>query len=141
MKITQEEKLKAREVAEKYGLKFIILHGSYATGKIHPGSDLDVAILGESKIVLDQYLAIHGALADIFGDNKERELDLKDLWGADPLFKYYVLRDSLLFYGNITEFNEFKAYVFRQFDLLQDILQLEETLIKKQNKLLCQSYA
>lgn len=136
IELNQKQKEELKKIAEKYGLKFVIVHGSYATGKIRKGSDLDIAILGKQELEFSVILEIHGKLANIFGDNRERELDLKELHRADPLFRYYVIRDGLLLHGNITEFNEFKAYAIRDFELSQDIFKLEEILVKKQNKLL-----
>ena len=32
------------EIAEKYGLDFIVLFGSQATGRTHPKSDVDIGL-------------------------------------------------------------------------------------------------
>ena len=45
-KLDDKQNGELKATAEKYGLKFVIAHGSYATGKEHKGSDLDIAILG-----------------------------------------------------------------------------------------------
>lgn len=141
MEITHEEKIKLAKVAEKHGLKFIIVHGSYATGKEHKGSDLDIAVLGIKEIPFHEQLELHGALADIFGDNETRELDLKALNNTDALFRYLVVLGGVLLYGNNADYEEFKAYARRDFELSKDLFNLEELLVKKQNKLLHRAYA
>lgn len=136
MELTVEEKEGVEKIGRSHNLRFIILHGSYAKGTPRRGSDLDIAILGQKRIELDELLEIHGELGDIFGDNEERELDVKSLYGADLLLRYYVARDGTLLYGDETEFNEYKAYAGRVFADSEKLFRLEEILVKKQNKLL-----
>ena len=119
MQLTQEQQQKIEEVGRKYRLKFILLHGSYATDKIRKGSDL----------------------AEIFGDDPQRELDIKSLHKADPLFCYQVAKDSQLLYGDLTDFNEFKAYAFSNYFDSKDLFHLEKILVKKFQNYLNQKYA
>jgi predicted nucleotidyltransferase len=74
MHLTQGQQQKIEEVGRKYSLKFILLHGSYATNKMKAGSDLDIALLGEKSIEFEELLALYSDFADIFGDNPQREL-------------------------------------------------------------------
>ena len=138
MDITQEQKEELKKIGDSHNLKFIILHGSYAKGTPHKGSDLDIAILGNKRIPFDTILQIHGELSDIFGDNEERELDLKSLYRADLLLRYYVTRDGILLYGDRTEFNEFKTYARHVFEDAQRLFHLEEQILKRQNRLILQ---
>ena len=131
MRLTQEQQQKIEEVGRKYRLKFILLHGSYATGKVKSGSDLDIALLGEKLIEFEELVAIYSGLAEIFGDNPQRELDIKSLHKADPLFRYQVAKDSQLLYGDLTDFNEFKAYAFSNYFDSKDLFHLEKILIQK----------
>ncbi len=131
--LSQEQKNQLQEIGEKFNLRFIVVHGSYAKGVPHQGSDLDVAVLGYQFIPIDVLLELHGLIAGVFGDNRERELDLKSLHGADPLFRHLVVRDGVLLYGDETDFNEFKTYAMRSFDDARKLFRLEEALIKKQN--------
>ena len=62
MRLTEEQQQKIEEVGRKYRLKFILLHGSYATNKIRRGSDLDIALLGEKPIEFEELLAISTCL-------------------------------------------------------------------------------
>jgi predicted nucleotidyltransferase len=141
MNLTEEQQQKIEEVGRKYSLKFILLHGSYATNKIRRDSDLDIALLGEKPIEFDELLAIYSDLSEIFGDNPQRELDIKSLHKADPLFCYQVTKDSQLLYGDLTDFNEFKAYAFSNYFDSKDLFHLERILIQKFQTYLNQKYA
>jgi predicted nucleotidyltransferase len=140
MHLTQEQQQKIEEVGRKYCLKFILLHGSYATDKMKTGSDLDIALLGEKPIEFEELLAIHSDLEEIFGDDPQRELDIKSLHKTDPLFCYQVAKDSQLLYGDFTDFNEFKAYAFSNYFDSKDLFHLEKILIQKFQNYLNQKY-
>jgi len=141
MHLTQEQQQKIEEVSRNHSLRFILLHGSYVTGKIKIGSDLDIALLGGKPIEFEELLAIYSDLAEIFGDNPQRELDVKSLHKADPLFCYQVVKDSQLLYGDLTDFNEFKAYAFSNYYDSKDLFHLEKILIQKFQNYLNQKYA
>jgi predicted nucleotidyltransferase len=141
MRLTEEQQQKIEEVGMKYRLRFILLHGSYATNKIRRDSDLDIALLGEKPIEFDELLAIYSDLSEIFGDNPQRELDIKSLHKADPLFCYQVSKDSQLLYGDLTDFNEFRAYAFSNYFDSKDLFHLERILIQKFQTYLNQKYA
>ena len=140
MRLTEEQQKKVEEVGRKYRLKFILLHGSYATNKIRKGSDLDIALRGEKPIEFEELLSIYSDLAEIFGDDPQRELDIKSLHKADPLFCYQVAKDSQLLYGDITDFNELKAYAFSNYFDSKDLFHLEKILIQKFQNYLNQKY-
>jgi len=140
MHLTQEQQQKVEEVGRKYRLKFILLHGSYATNKMKKGSDLDIALLGEKRIEFEELLALYSDLEEIFGDDPQRELDIKSLHKADPLFCYQVAKDSQLLYGDTTDFNEFKAYAFSNYFDSKDLFHLEKILIQKFQNYLNQKY-
>ena len=123
-------------VVRKYGLRFAILHGSYATGHTHKGSDLDIAVLGIRELDYRKYLSLHGEMSDIFGDNTRRDLDLKMLNKVDPFFRYQVVRDGVLLYGDTTEYEEFKLFAQRAYDDARPLLELEHILSKKYQKYL-----
>src|SRR3989338_5581304 len=106
--LSEKQKNQLKAVAEKYGLKFVIAHGSYATGKEHKGSDLDVAVLSIKEMPFHKQLELHGGLSNIFGDNETRELDLKELNKTDALFRYLVVRDGVLLCGNNADYEELK---------------------------------
>jgi predicted nucleotidyltransferase len=115
-------------IGSRYGLKLIILHGSYVTGKAHPHSDLDIAVSGLREMDKDKFWDLYGELADILDDDPERELDLKTLDRKDPLFLYQVMKDSRLLYGSPSEYQKLKAYAFRLYQDSRDLRRLERVL-------------
>jgi len=141
MDLTRQQRQKIQKIGKKYRLKLILLHGSYAKNQARPGSDLDIAILGQKEIDFKTLLQIQQSLADVLGNNPERELDLKSLHRADPLLCYQVAQHSQLLYGNLTDYNEFRAYAFRIYHDMKDLFKLEKQLVEKYQNYLEHKYA
>jgi len=140
MILTEVEKQKIIETGKKYNLKLIIFHGSYATDKARPGSDLDIGILGKKPLDFKTVGNIYSDLEEIFGNNDARELDVKSLHKIDPLFRYQVAKDSQLIYGSTIDYNEFRAYAFRLYCDSKDLLKLEKLLVSKYQDYLNKKY-
>lgn len=136
MEITSEEKNKLRILAEKYGLKFIIAHGSYATGKICKGSDLDIAVLGKDPPTFETFWKIHDDIKMIICEDIKCRLNLQALHNIDPLFRYIIMRDSKFLVGDHSAYVEFYCYAFRDFDLHRELFELQKTMMNKRIKLL-----
>jgi len=141
MEIAVEQHNQLADLGKKYHLKLILLHGSYATGRQHAGSDLDIALLGYVKFSFNKELDIYADVAKIFGDSKARELDVKSLHGTDPLFLYEVARDSQLLYGNLTDYDEFRSRAFLSYMDSRDLRELEQLLNRRQLEKLKTAYA
>lgn len=125
------DKTQLNRIARKYRLKFIILHGSYATRRTHKGSDLDIAALAIKEMKFGQELKLYSELARIFGNNAKCELDFKVLNKVDPLFRYEVIQKGVLLYGNETAYEEFKAFACRAYEDTRDLRDLEKYLSQK----------
>ncbi len=97
--LTEKDMEMIRDIGLKYGLKLILLHGSYADGTAKPESDLDIAILGHKQITREEFVKIHNDFSEDFYDNHDIDLDLKTLHRADPLFCYQVAKNSRLLFG------------------------------------------
>jgi len=145
MRITKEQKNEIEKIGRKYKLRFIIIHGSYARGEEKKGSDLDMAVYGKKKIEFGELLKMHGDFGGIFGDNKERELDLKSLHSTNPLFRFEVIRDGQLIYGDQNDFDEYCLYARRDYADSASLFRLQDIIIKKRqehlNKVLSKKYA
>jgi len=140
MLITKEQKRKIEKVGRKYNLKMVLLYGSCATGKKKAGSDLDIAVLGQEPIEMNKLLEIHNDIADIFGDSRQQELDLKSLHDVNPFFRFEVMRHSVLLYGNPVDYYSFKAYAFRDFQDSQSLFNLLRVIIRKRQRYLMKTY-
>lgn len=131
MEISEEQKEQLERVGKQYEIKLILLHGSYATGKERPGSDMDIALVGKKPLEWDIFSKIFGELEEVLGNTKERELDVKTLDNADALFLYHVMKDSVLLYGSSWDYWELKTYAIRNYWDHAPIFRLEELLVKK----------
>ena len=87
-----QEKLK--QVCETYGLVLVILHGSRVSGILHKESDVDIAILGNSKVILKSRLEVLSRLSDVFGDN----VDVVFLNHAESMITYQVALKGVALY-------------------------------------------
>ncbi len=140
MFITDKQKQKIEKIGKKYNLKLILLYGSYAKGKNQEKSDLDLAVLGKKPIELETLPGLYGDLEQVLGNKKGRELDVASLHRIDPLFCYQVAKDSVLLYGNLTDYNEFKAYAFSRYFDSKDLFNLEKILTRKFQSYLNKKY-
>lgn len=131
LQLSPKQKETLATLGQKYSLRFIILHGSYAHGVTHEESDLDIAVLGGQKPSVEEFFAMYGDFSDLFGDSKNRELDFKTLHHTDPLFRYLTVRDGALLYGDSLEYAEYKAYAFKDFMDTADLRNLETIITKK----------
>ena len=117
--------------AKKFSLKFVILHGSFATGLARKDSDFDIAVLGRKDVSFKQLLELDRALPGVFNFPPNMDLDLKALNKVDPLFRHEVVRDGKLLYGDPVEYEEYKAFTERAYEDARPLLDLEEHLVKK----------
>ncbi len=134
-------KTRLASIAKNYGLKFIILHGSYANGSPDKESDLDIAVLAEKPLDFNAELKLHGLIEQAFSLPPSGEFDFKTLNRVDPFFRYQVVRQGKLLYGNKTDYEDYKAFAQRAF--LEDarpLLELEQHLAYKFQKHLNQLY-
>ena len=80
-----------RSYLEKFDkIVFAYLYGSVARGEIHAFSDVDVAIYLK-KTDLQYYMKILANFPDL-----GREVDVRLLNDAPPLFRYNVIKDGIL---------------------------------------------
>lgn len=124
----EQSKPKILNIAEKYRLLLVILYGSQATGKARPESDIDIAILGKNPINFNTLVDLNNEFAEIF---KTKNIDVKSLHFADPLFRYEVARKGILLYGEAGFYIRFKAYAFRDYNDSRGLFHLKGTVIKK----------
>ena len=124
MEITAQQVLDLARVADQYGLRLIVAFGSRATGRTHPASDLDLAVLPEPGT--DMSL---GALADLTADLSRAflgaEVDVSIISQADALFLKKIFETAVLVHGDETEFRRYRVYAFRRFSEYQPYLRRE----------------
>ncbi|MFW6140596.1 MAG: type VII toxin-antitoxin system MntA family adenylyltransferase antitoxin [Acidobacteriota bacterium] len=104
MKNLEINKEKLETLCQKYNIKLMILHGSYAKGNARSESDIDIGILSQKKFDFDEQIKVVSDFSEVFGD----KFDPVFLNGAEPLISYQVAVNGRLLY-------EAKKGMFHQF--------------------------
>lgn len=114
----KEEKLifnkeKLAGIAKRHHLVFVVLFGSRARGeRKNVESDLDIAVLVKKEPTYRQYMDIYGDIADLFaGENA----DVRLLNDADLMFRYNVVRDGILLFGDTKVYEKYKLLTIRRY--------------------------
>lgn len=129
MQTSSEQKENLAKIGKKFGLDFIVLHGSKATGRVlTKDPDLDIAIYRRGGIKPEEFFEIYSQITQVF---PEEEVDIKTLNAKGTLFKYQVVRDGILLYGDQTAYNEFKSFIFKEYLDSASLFLLEKQLLKK----------
>lgn len=108
----------------------LILFGSRATSPplITPESDLDLAVLLNPEQPANRFIE---CIQDLFELFFLYDADIALLNYTDPLFRYEVMKDGVLLFGDLDDFLEYRAFAFRDFMDSKDLRDLEEQLYKK----------
>lgn len=131
LKIDRE---KLNNFAEKTGIRFVVLFGSQVGEKVAKESDFDIAVsLNNGQSIfedLNKYSEMLENFAEILfvGDNK---IDLTDLSNANILLRYEITRKGVLLFGNAQDYEDFKAFSFRDYMDARPLFELEDAIIKK----------
>lgn len=99
------------------GLVAVYVFGSAATGDAHSDSDLDLAVLGESRLKSTARWDLQGEAAILAG----RAVDLVDLRSASSVMRMQVVSTGrLLFSRNRHEMERFEMYVLSDYCRLNE---------------------
>jgi predicted nucleotidyltransferase len=99
-------------VAQKFGVRLIVVFGSVARGTIREESDIDVGVLMERYPTFNRRLKLWLELSKLF----QAEIDLAMLNHAEPVFGSEVARDGkLLFEGEKFAWENWRSYKIHQF--------------------------
>lgn len=116
-------------IARAYGIRLVLQFGSSVTGRLHPGSDMDVAVLlDRPQLTLEQRAGLLHELQRLFPD---REVDLAILNHADPLFLKKVTEDCRLLHGAPAELARLKLYAFKRYQDHRRYLDLERRFVAR----------
>lgn len=141
---------KLKEFCIENGIKFVVLFGSRAKearGKnvlIREDSDFDIAVmtLAEKNIGRnsDGYNNTLLGLSKILNIPDFR-IDLTNLNNANILLMYEVTSGGKLLYGEGAEYEELKAFAFRDYIDARPLFDLEDFLIRKRQNLIAEALA
>src|SRR3989338_10131415 len=126
------------KLGHKYSLRFIILHGSHATGRARIESDIDIAVLPKKNLPPRRFLSLCNELGRVF---TSFSIDCKSLARTESLFRYQVVTNGRLLYGDHTAYEEYRAYARRTYDDARPLRELESILIRKAQNQLLKQYA
>ena len=128
------DKEKLNDFAKKAGIKFAVLFGSRTVGKVADESDFDIAVsLKDGKSIfgeLGKYSEILENFAKIFSANEDK-IDLTDLNNANILLRYEITKGGVLLFGDSQDYEELKAFSFRDYVDAKPLFDLEDKIIKK----------
>lgn len=121
---------KLERACRELGLAMLVAYGSRAGGAREPApdSDLDLAILGRGFHGWESLSACLKGLENVLG---HYSLDVVFLSEADPLFRWEIMRDGLLLFGDPIEFQEYRAFAYKDFVDSADLRRVEQALFRK----------
>ncbi|MGB9707048.1 MAG: type VII toxin-antitoxin system MntA family adenylyltransferase antitoxin, partial [Microgenomates group bacterium] len=113
-----------------------VVYGSKAKGYTHKESDLDIAVLTEKKPSYHLFKKLFSALSGIF---KKENVDVRFLNEADPFFRFQVVKEGKLLYGNKSFYNNFKVQAIKvyiddgrkYFPYLEKLLEKNQAILEK----------
>jgi len=117
------------EIARRHGIELIVQFGSSVSGLMHPGSDIDLAVL--FRHVPESYAGLGDLEADLQALAPEREVDLGVLNRADPLFLKQVMDHARLLYGSRQRFEQMQLYAFRRYQDHRPYLAMERAYVAR----------
>lgn len=110
MKLSPSQKQKIKKIAAENGVIFAVVYGSGAKGQKRPESDLDLAVLTKKSPSAKLFYTLFSQFSEVF---KGENVDLRFLNEADPFFRFEVVKDGKLIYGNRQAYNQFKVYALK----------------------------
>ena len=123
--ITSKKKSLIGKIARKYKLELILLFGSQVNGRVHPDSDVDIAVLpkGNKDFSMEKYSSLSSDLANFFSG---KEIDLTFINRANPLLLKKISDNAMLVFGARKIFVEFRLKAFKSFQDYLPYFKLEE---------------
>jgi predicted nucleotidyltransferase len=114
-------------VARRHGIRLLVAFGSRVSGRPHPASDLDLAVLLDVPGRDDPL----GLLADLQAVFPTCAVDVLWLHRADPLIGWHALRAPRLLYGNPADLARRQAYAWRRMVEYEPFFALEAEAVRR----------
>ena len=100
-------------LARRYGLQLIVMFGSQVTGRTHPESDVDIAVLPERGRRFN-WLRFYSDLVPVMANDR---LDIVNLRRCPPLLAWNVAREGLLLYAaDAADWDRFRIRAMKEFE-------------------------
>ena len=132
IEITPEKQEIIKKIAEKYGLKLMLLFGSQVKGKTHKESDYDIAYLSDKKLSFEDEGRMIIDLAGIVGARDERLINLADIRKAGALLLKEIFdRHQIIFCSDRNTYDSYKIFAVKNFFDSRPLFDLRDYLIGK----------
>lgn len=115
---------KIKEIAEKYGLKLLLLFGSQVTGKTHKFSDFDFGYIGSKSMSYFEKGNLDVDLARLI-KNKTESVDLKN---AGPLLLKEIVKNNKIIFEENWAYADFFSRAVRTYFDAKPIFKLQEII-------------
>ncbi len=117
------------QIAENFGIEFLVYFGSFQTEYYHSESDIDIAFLTTRPLSIDEKTEL---LEELILYHRKSEIDLVDLRTAEPIFRYEVARSGRVLYERETGlFERYGLFYIKQCYELKAVLEAEMQKIGK----------
>lgn len=134
MVINDKQDQLLKRLSRELRLKLVVLYGSKASGVANTESDLDLAVMAETRPDLRLFNRLYRAFSEIF---QGEAVDVRFLNDADPLFLIQVVKNGCLLAGSRADFIELKIQANRRYiDDGRKYFAYQDQLIKRQQQYL-----
>jgi len=116
---------KVREIAEKHGLRLLVLFGSQANGKKHKFSDFDFGFICDKENDYKKRGELEHDLAKLIHCKFVEVVDLKK---ASPFLLKEVVRNNKVFFEKEFAYEDFFSYAVRTHLYANKLFELQEKL-------------
>lgn len=107
------DKKKIANISQKHKLVFAILFGSKARGeRENKESDLDIAVLSSQESDYDLFKKLFSDFSNIF---RGYNVDVRFLNDTDLLFRFQVVKDGVLLYGDENKYFSYRLLTIRRY--------------------------
>ncbi len=112
MEISPQQQQGLDSLLYRFKLTLVIAYGSQVSTTQHKDSDLDIAVMVQSKPDYELFKNLYSELSTIF---KGTEVDMHFLNEADPLYMMQVVKDGQLLAGTQDDFDDLKMLTNRRY--------------------------
>jgi predicted nucleotidyltransferase len=118
-----------KRIAKRFNLRLILAFGSAISARVHPQSDIDIAVLAKkSDLSIKDYSDILFELQKLF---PEKEVDLALINQADPLFLKKIVERCEILYGKRRDLTQLKMYAFKRYVDHRKFFEMEEKFAQR----------
>ena len=116
------------EIINNYGIKLLVVFGSAGTVNEKNDSDLDLAFLTDELLSISKEEEL---LSDLICFYKRDDIDLINLYKAEPGLKLSISREGRVIYEKQGAFSDFQLYAARIFADTKYLRKMRKEVLKE----------